>query len=447
MTNERLTRQELSWLLAQEARGAAKALRDGVTQLTQPPPPGIVVKSSDGEVSTSLDALDEAITRLGELQLGAQATKARRGRIDLAALLCEVAPNANISMEPGAGTEVFGEEGELRRMLHLLIGQTNSAPSPSSQGSSSSVEIRRQAEWVKLSVELGPDASPTAELERRWLARMATRHGGRLELEGGVQTMWLPADGAGDEVNELRRELEQAQQLGEVYARELAQVVSSGAMPSSPPPPAEATSSAAPLGTLIAVAAVLERNVRGWLEGARQEQPPAAERGAARSGAMHEFAQELERIAACPVTEEPSACDVATVVGDAIETLAPRAARFGVRLETALPGSLPSTVAPRTLALAVLGMLQQAILASPRGSTVRITLSEQLPLKLVVSDGGPSVPEPLRDELLRRALDPSSVGRPDGLGLLAANAAAGAVGGHVRFEDDGAEMVLVLRVP
>ena len=36
---ERLTRSELSWLLTQEARGAAERLRKGVQILTKPPPP------------------------------------------------------------------------------------------------------------------------------------------------------------------------------------------------------------------------------------------------------------------------------------------------------------------------------------------------------------------------------------------------------------------------
>ena len=60
VSNERLTRQELSWLLAQEARGAAKALREGVSAMTQPPPPGNEVTiQHTPEVETSLDALDD----------------------------------------------------------------------------------------------------------------------------------------------------------------------------------------------------------------------------------------------------------------------------------------------------------------------------------------------------------------------------------------------------
>ena len=268
MTSDRLTRQELGWLLAQEARGAARKLREGVAQLTQPPPgPDVEIRSAPA-VETSLDALDDAITRLGELQMGAHA-KVRRGRIDLAALLCEVAPNARIAMEPGAGTEVSGEEMELRRMLHLLVSQTNSTLADS-ESASPEVMIKREGQWVRISVELGPDSSATAELERRWLSRMATRHGGRLELEGGTESLLVPADRSGDEVNELRKELEQAQQLGEAYARELAAVFTSGELQSEQP---RSSSQPPPTGTdrlepVVNTANALTRMLRGWLDAA-----------------------------------------------------------------------------------------------------------------------------------------------------------------------------------
>ena len=47
----------------------------------------------------------------------------RRGRrVDLAAVIWEGSREARCPIEPGGGTEVFGDEGELRRMLHLLVG-------------------------------------------------------------------------------------------------------------------------------------------------------------------------------------------------------------------------------------------------------------------------------------------------------------------------------------
>src|SRR5215510_10764588 len=238
--SDRLTRQELTWLLTQEARSAAEKLRKGVAVLsteirgqTDPPAPN---------VEPELDALDDAMKMLATLHTGS-ATRSRRGRIDLAALLWEVAPNARVSIEPGSGTEVFGDESELRRMLQVLVGSTNFASSGSEMGAPE-LSIRREGSEIRVSVMLGPDSSANAETERAWLSRMATRYGGRLELEGATESILLPADGANDqrEVADLRRELEAAQRQGEAYARELAAVFSYS---QSPPPrfssqPAEA---------------------------------------------------------------------------------------------------------------------------------------------------------------------------------------------------------------
>src|SRR4051812_24517878 len=131
---------------------------------------------------------------------GAPVSRGRRGKIDLAALLWEVAPEARVQIEMGEGTSVFGDEGELRRMLHVLLGQSGD---PTSSKGSSGVFVRREGDEVKLGASLGPDKPATFDTERQWLARMATRYGGRLELDGSMQTLILPAD-----VDTHRRELE-----------------------------------------------------------------------------------------------------------------------------------------------------------------------------------------------------------------------------------------------
>ena len=79
MSHDRLTRHELTWLLAQEARGAAKTLRDEVVRVR----PGGSEPAPE-PVETTLDALDDAIEMLSELNTGSRGKKARRGRIDLA---------------------------------------------------------------------------------------------------------------------------------------------------------------------------------------------------------------------------------------------------------------------------------------------------------------------------------------------------------------------------
>src|SRR5262249_61338212 len=112
-------------------------------------------------------------------------------------------------------------------------GSTNFAASGSEMGAPE-LSIRREGSEIRVSVTLGPDSSANAQTERAWLSRMATRYGGRLELEGATESILLPADGATDqrEVADLRRGLEAAQRQGEADAREVAAVFSS-----SPSPP------------------------------------------------------------------------------------------------------------------------------------------------------------------------------------------------------------------
>jgi hypothetical protein len=429
VSQERLTRQELSWLLAQEARGAAKALRDGVTQLKAPK-----VEISDiPEVATNLDALDDAIERLTELQSGAHG-KGRRGRIDLAALLYEVAPNARIAIEPGAGTEVFGEEGELRRMLNVLVSQTNTDPT-SAAASSPTVTIRRQDEWVKITVDLGPDSSATAELERRWLSRMAVRHGGRLELEGGTESILLPADGASDqrEVVELRKELEQAQQLGEAYARELATMLAAGDTPSEYPPPL--SEGGERFEALLAGTAALASPLRSLLEGLKNDTAELAQ-ALGESSQLAQVVQkrvtlglellaEMDRVAQCPKNEPDRLFDLAELVREVVAVSDTRAARHGVELVVEAGGRV-EVQKPRTgVALMLRALLDHAISATPRDSRVVVQLAGA---RLTVEDGGPVVVPAQRQHVVRRLVDPTALGRPGGPALLVADAAAAAFG-------------------
>lgn len=443
MSQERLTRQELSWLLAQEARGAAKALREGVSQLKQPRP----TIASAQPVETTLDTLDEAINRLSELQSGA-GKAARRGRIDLAALLYDLAPGARIAIEPGAGTEVFGEEAELRRMLHVLVSQTNSNPAVPSAGSSPEVRIRRQDQWVRISVDLGPDSSATAELERRWLSRMATRHGGRLELEGGTQSVLLPADGASDqrEVVELRKELEQAQQLGEAYARELATAFSAGDLGASQAADEAQGSSVERFEVLVATAAALSRSLRSMLEGLRADATMAAEelgedsrlaeRLSRRVTAAFELSRELSRLADCPLDERPAELELCRIARDVVAEATTRAARHGVELTLEAPGKLELQAPRAYFELLLRTLLDHAVAATPHGGQVRLELvAGEAGPRLVVRDGGPRVPEVSRWKVLTHQVDPTSLGRPGGIALLAAHVVAGRLGSELTLAE------------
>ncbi|MCU0692768.1 MAG: sensor histidine kinase, partial [Polyangiaceae bacterium] len=120
---DRLTRQELSWLLTQEARAAAQTLRKGVAELQKTPCESkIRITTSPAEIESSLDALDDAMQTLASLNV-TMGPRGVRGRVDIAALVCEVAPSARAHLAPGSGTEVFGDESDLRRMIQVLVSQ------------------------------------------------------------------------------------------------------------------------------------------------------------------------------------------------------------------------------------------------------------------------------------------------------------------------------------
>jgi hypothetical protein len=446
VSQERLTRHEISWLLAQEARGAARALREGVSQLRQGPTaePRIITTPSEGPaVETTLDALDDAISMLSDLNTGARgATKARRGRIDLAALLMDLSPNTRLAIEPGAGTEVFGDEQDLRRMLNMLVTQAGST-----QGGAAEVKIRRQAEWVKISVELGPDAG-AQELERRWLSRMATRHGGWVELEGGTQSIFFPADGASDqrEVVELRKELEQAQQLGEAYARELASVLTAGDIRTEPPPPMAPRGGAQRFETLQSAALGLQRTIKGLVEGLRAdaslasnelgEASPLAQNLLKRAAAAAEVSFDLALASDCPFDEPRSEASVSDLVKTAVSDAEPRASRHGVTIAVKGPDGLRLTTRPKLLLGLLRALLHHAISATPREGEVTLSAyAVETGVLISAQDGGPSVTEAHRADVLRNRSDPSAFGRPSGVALLIAEAAAESLGATLELRD------------
>jgi hypothetical protein len=433
VSEDRLTRQELGWLLMQEARGTAQALREGVSQLkstqeraAQEAPP----------VETMLDALDGAIEMLGVLEASPDPGKDRRGRIDIAALLFGLAPEARISLEPGAGTEVFGAESDLRRMLGVLLGQ------PGALGSTapSAISIRREGEWIRISVELGPEGTPRRDLESRWLSRMALRQGGRVELERGKQTLVLPADRASEkrEIEQLRKELEQAQQLGAVYARELAEAFASGHANSSRPPES-APHNVNRLDTLTELAAPLRRALRPIVDGLRAdskqivsvlgESHVAIVGLSRRIGAAHDLLSELDCLANCAFDEAIEDVDLGLRAQTVVGRLISRADRLGVGIEYLAGSGAVARTIPTTADLLLHSLLSQAILATPAAQCVKLqvrTTAEQLLVS--IEDGGPIVPESAFAALQQGIGTAQSLGRPAGLSWLIAGACAEKLG-------------------
>lgn len=453
MTKGKLTRQELGWLLTQEAQGAAERLRKGVSALTQPPPSGVepvvLYESHDAAgVDATFSALDDAMKMLSSLHARPVSVRGRRGRIDLASLLWEVAPEARVSIEPGSGTEVFGDEAELRRMLHVVLGHGS--------GIGSAVSIRREKDEVVVAVVMGPDSSPTAETERAWLSRMAIRYGGRYELEGGTEVLALPAEGveARDDMAKLRKELDEARKQGEVYARELAAVWAASDEPVSsssfPPPQTPAIDRYASMArfaggvaaTLRAILSPVGRDLSELRATASPRRSSPDLESAARVDleerletirrkllVAQDFVAELSTVGEYEPGEPIRSVDLTEIVRAQARALEPRVGRSGVALaiKTVPPDAATrvlANAAPRAAALLVRELLSHALAASTRGSEVSVTLHEPtqepdaIGARLVVDDTGTSLPSSARRALLALEVEPGTFGRPSGVSLF-----------------------------
>jgi len=401
--SDKLTKQELSWLLTQEARGAAERLRKGVQILTAKPPPAPparpksdrpserpITLTTAGEESegleSTLDMLDGAMQRLAELS-GPASQRARRGRVDLAALLWEVAPDATVQLEPGAGTEVFADEAELRRMLHVLLGGWQQ----SGVGGAQLVTLRREGDEVRLGVQLGPDTAPISPAERGWLSRMAIRYGGRYELDGSNEFMVFPALEAEEtkEVQTLRKELEAAKAQGEAYARELAAVFAEEPVLATRPPMAgEVVGPAVGLRVSARLADALADDLRavfGPLGAARLRAAQAGiegdlveevQRALGRGAELLALARHMARIGSDPASLP---VDLASIAQDEAAHATVAFASRGVVLTVAAsddPNPLVLEGHPAALRALVSEMLDQALRNSRPGEEVRLAIED-----------------------------------------------------------------------
>ena len=457
MTGDRLTKNELSWLFAQEAKNAASKLRAGVTipppdagALPPPPPPDVEGTAS---VEGALNRLDEAVTALASLH-GHPIPRGRRGKIDVAALLWEVAPEAKVQIEMGDGTAVFGDEAELRRMLQVLIAQSGD---PSGGNGTQEIAVRRRGDVVRVEVALGPDTSATHETERAWLSRMAVRYGGRLELEGGVQALTLPADvdEVQRELDSLKKELAAAQAQGEAYARELAALFSSKGdsvlTPSSsagPPSVMPRASYRAPgddtLAVLVAAMRSIGTELRGVLSAIGREVAPLrghpGEVGeAAGSVARHvtaasEVLSDLARLGGCPLGELPRLVDVMELLREIVRGEAARAARHDVKVVLTGVENAHDIVPAGALSLLLHALFAHALDATPPGESMTIHViappssgsSEDgsQDIAIVFQDGGAGLGPAAMAGVLSREFETLAPGRRSSVALIAAHAMA-----------------------
>ncbi|MDF2692046.1 MAG: Sensor protein basS/pmrB [Labilithrix sp.] len=454
MSKGRLTRHELSWLLTQEAQNAAERLRVGVQFLrTQAPPPPAADEDPAQGVETSLDALDDVMKMLSNLnqrstpQAG-NVPAARRGRIDIAALIVEVAPDAHISIEPGSGTEVYGDEADLRRMIQVLVGHSGG-------GEGASVTVRREGEDVRVAVALGPDSSPTAETERAWLSRVAIRYGGRHELEGGSEVLIFPADGASDrsESAALRKELDEARKQGEVYARELAAVFDRGEEVTSVStvPPAPGVPSEARLMALTKLCAGIASELRNTLGPAKNELASMRRHEITdeqldtlrrRVSHTNEVVIGLGAIGELRADEMETEVDLVELARSTVKSLANMAERDEVKVVLRVSpegGHVYARGGAKALAVLTRELVAHAIEASPRGSQVEVTVvaaeDAKAGARLVVDDSGSSLPASGRRTFLALETHAGAYGRPSGLPIFLAAELAACQGGMLELSD------------
>ena len=450
VTKGKLTRQELGWLLMQEAQTAAERLRTGVHALKSqaPPPPDIPIEVV--QVDDTFNALDDAMRMLSSLHKQPVSIRGRRGRIDVASLIWEVAPDARVSIEPGSGTEVFGDEAELRRMLHVLLGHGSSF--------GSAVTIKRNGDEVRVAVVLGPDSSATADTERAWISRMAIRYGGRYELDGREEVLVLAADGV-DERNEraaLRKELDEARMQGEAYARELAQVFAHGeeSSTSSFPPPLMPSG-----GERLSAVSRLAGGVAALLRGVIS--PALRELGELRAAAPKYNSPDLEHasedllesayrrltnladvVAELAVVGEIDLSnlgfetELAEVVRGALRVLEGKLQRAGVEVDLVVDRPVAVRLAPRTATVLVRELVSHAITASPRGAKVTVTVGvEAGRARLSVDDAGAVLPHVAHRAFLALEMDPATYGRPSAIPLFVAAEIASFAGGTLELGD------------
>jgi signal transduction histidine kinase len=352
----------------------------------------------------------------------------------------------------GEGTTVFGDESELRRMLHVLIGAAGDAHSG---GAKPGVTIRREGDEVRVGVNLGPDIPSAFTQERGWLSRMATRYGGRLQLDGSMQTLVLAADvdTARREVEGLKKELAAAQAQGEAYARELAAVFNRGdTLPGGMGPPSVAppshpsrlpVSSSDGLAVLVAAVRALSADLRGVLSAVGRDIAPlrdhpgdvgeiAASVGRHITGAA-EVVGDLARLGACPIGELPRPADLVELLRQAVHNEGARAQRHDVELILDAPETAEEPLEVGAVGILFQVLVDHAIEASARGSRVTVELKETpAAWHVTFDDTGPSLPPSARGSVLSRDFDAIAHGRPPGLALISASTIAA----HLRLTLD-----------
>jgi signal transduction histidine kinase len=128
--------------------------------------------------------------------------------------------------------------------------------------------------------------------------------------------------------------------------------------------------------------------------------------------------------------------DLRVVVDEALEFLRPRSEQDGIAIDSDLQAGLPEIVADASqLRQTVLNLVVNALQATARGGSVRVTLRAELSqLRLTVEDQGTGMSEEVRSKLFLPFFTTKDVGQGTGLGLSVVHGIVSAHGGSIEVE-------------
>jgi PAS domain S-box-containing protein len=137
----------------------------------------------------------------------------------------------------------------------------------------------------------------------------------------------------------------------------------------------------------------------------------------------------------------PSPSDLGSIIGEAIQTMAPLLKKYGQRLVVELPAAIPSVQAdPRRTAQVLVNLLSNASKYGPQDAEISVGASVSAGwARVTVADRGPGIPPENRDDVflrfVRPGADDDTAKAGAGLGLSVVKAIVVAHGGQVGVED------------
>ena len=148
-----------------------------------------------------------------------------------------------------------------------------------------------------------------------------------------------------------------------------------------------------------------------------------------------------------PADERPEPLDIADVLRESLDTLAPRLEQAGLtaRLDPELEAPLWAEAFATAFRRALINVLVNAIHFSPPGGEITLTLSgDGERVTLDIHDEGPGIPPKMREKIFEMFI----TGRPEGtgLGLFLARTAIERCGGEIRVADSPSGTTLRIRL-